>query len=48
MFAGNIEENWIVRQSLQWNPQGKRPRGGPRVSWQRTVMEEMKVAGINW
>ena len=39
----------IVRQCLQWKYQGKRrPRGRPRVSWQRTVVEEMKAAGLNW
>ena len=38
----------IARQYLQWNPQAKRPRGRPRVSWQRTVVEEIKAVGFNW
>ena len=42
------QEPMEMQVSLQWNPQGKRPRGKPRVSWQRTVVEMMKAAGLNW
>lgn len=45
---GRSWESKVVRKCLQRNPQGKRPRGRPRVSWQETAMEEMKAAGLNW
>jgi hypothetical protein len=32
----------IATQALEWNPQGKRGRGRPRNTWQRTVLEEAK------
>ena len=32
----------IARQALQWNPQGKRSRGRPKKTWQRTVLEDAK------
>ena len=38
----------ITRQSLQWNPQGKRARGRPRNSWRRSTTEEMTKAGYTW
>jgi hypothetical protein len=37
--------NDIARQALEWNPQGKRGRGRPKNTWQRTVLEEAQ--GIN-
>ena len=38
----------ITRQSLQWNPQGKRARGTPRNSRRRSTTEEMTKAGYTW
>ena len=32
----------ISRQHIQWNPQAKRCRGRPRITWPRTVLEETK------
>ena len=40
--------NSITRQSLQWNPQGKRSRGRPRTTWRRNLEEEMKASGHSW
>ena len=38
----------ITRQSLTWNPQGKRKRGRPRNSWRRDLEAEMKKIGHSW
>jgi len=35
----------IARQALEWNPQGKRGRGRPKNTWQRTVLEGAKDLG---
>ena len=40
--------NSINRQSLQWNPQGKRKRGRPRSTWRRDTMAEMERRGFGW
>ena len=40
--------NSITRQSLQWNPQGKRSKGRPRTTWRRNLEEEMKASGHSW
>jgi len=34
--------NFIARQALEWNPQGKEARGRPRNTWRKTVLEEAK------
>jgi hypothetical protein len=31
----------ITRQGLDWNPQGKRTKGRPRVTWKRRVVAEI-------
>ena len=28
--------------ALRWTPQGKRPVGGPKTTWRRTVEGELK------
>ena len=38
----------IARQALEWNPQGKRGRGRPKNTWQRTVLEEAKEVKKTW
>lgn len=35
----------IARQSLDWNPQGTRLRGRPKITWKRSAVEEAKVSG---
>jgi len=38
----------ITRQALQWNPQGKRPRGRPKITWRRNTMAEAERHGYTW
>ena len=38
----------ITRAALTWNPQGKRKRGRPRVSWRRDLTEEHIKFGKTW
>ncbi|XP_054279259.1 uncharacterized protein LOC128997645 [Macrosteles quadrilineatus] len=38
----------VERQALSWNPQGHRRRGRPRMTWRRTIEEEIRDAGKNW
>ena len=38
----------IVRQSLDWNPQGKRRRGRPVLTWRRTLDKELKTISLSW
>ena len=38
----------IIRQALQWNPQGSRGTGKPRETWRRCVERVMKDVGIRW
>ena len=40
--------NNITRQSLKWNPQGKRKRGRPRNTWRRDLDKDMKKMGKIW
>ena len=40
-------EDNVTRQALKWNPQGKRNRGRPRVSWSHTE-QELKATGKSW
>lgn len=38
----------IAKVSFQWNPQGYRSRGRPRVTWRRSVEEEFTRKGLSW
>ncbi|VDI42184.1 Hypothetical predicted protein [Mytilus galloprovincialis] len=38
----------IIRQALQWNPQGTCSRGRPRHTWRRNVAAEMEKEGYKW
>ena len=38
----------ITRQSLKWNPQGKRKRGRPRNTWRRDLESDMALTGLGW
>ena len=38
----------LTRQSLDWNPQGKRKVGRPKQTWRRSVDVEAKAAGMSW
>jgi hypothetical protein len=37
----------ITRQGLDWNPQGKRRKGRPRVNWKRTVLAELQEQNVS-
>ena len=38
----------ITRQSLEWNPQGKRKVGVSKQTWQRSADAEARSAGVTW
>ncbi|KAI8500371.1 hypothetical protein Bbelb_219370 [Branchiostoma belcheri] len=38
----------ITRTALDWNPQGKRHRGRPRLSWRRGVKKDLERANTTW
>nr|KAG5699610.1 hypothetical protein BaRGS_000726 [Batillaria attramentaria] len=38
----------VTRQSLDWNPQGKRKVGRPKQTWRRSTDAEAKAAGTTW
>ncbi len=42
------QKNYITRQALQWDPQGKRGRGRPRNTQRSSVTAEMERAGYRW
>lgn len=39
-----MPRTFITRQALQCNPQEKRPRGRPKITWRRNVLTEMVKA----
>ena len=57
MATNLIARRWrwishVTRQSastsLHWMPEGKRKRGHPKITWQRTVGKEIKEMGKTW
>ena len=38
----------ITRKILEWNPQGKRKPGRPRMTWRRTIAKELEQKGYSW
>lgn len=42
------KEDAIEKEALRWNPQGARKRGRPRMTWRRSVEEEMREDGKSW
>jgi hypothetical protein len=43
------EQNNISCQAfLEWNPQGSRRRGRPRMTWRRSVEKELQEEGKSW
>ena len=38
----------VTRQSLRWNPQGKRKRGRPRSTWERDLEADLRQMGHSW
>ena len=42
------DKEHTTRQSLSWNPQGKRGRGRPKSSWRRDLQADIKRSGLSW
>ena len=42
------DHSCIARHSLDWNPQGKRKRGRPVMTWRRTLAAELKKVRMSW
>lgn len=37
-----------ARMVLDWNPQGSRKRGRPKMTWRRTIQQEIQRTGRTW
>ena len=42
------ENNSIPKKALDWNPQGKRTRGRPRLTWRRIREGDVERSGKSW
>ena len=38
----------ITRQTVHYNPQGKRKRGRPKNNWRRFTQKDLETVGITW
>lgn len=38
----------ISREALEWNPQGSRKRGRPKITWKRSIEKEIREEGKSW
>ena len=43
-----MEPSAYARIALTWTPEGRRKRGRPRSTWRRTMLGELKEAGMVW
>ena len=43
-----MEPSAHARIALTWTPEGRRKRGRPRSTWRRTMLGELKEAGMVW
>jgi hypothetical protein len=41
-------QNNTKRQGLDWNPQGERRKGRPRIIWKRTILTELQEQNVSW
>jgi hypothetical protein len=41
-------QNNITRRGLDWNPQGERRTGRPRITWKRTILTELQEQNVSW
>ena len=41
-------EGAVEKQALDWNPQGARRRGRPRITWKRSIAEEIRGENKTW
>jgi hypothetical protein len=42
------EAGAIEKTPLDWNPQGCRRRGMPKITWRRTIENEIRSTGRSW
>ena len=42
------QQSNIAKQALDWNPQGKRKRGRPTLTWRRTLEAELRSTRMTW
>ena len=43
-----MSQDSIPKVALRWTPPGKRKRGRPKMTWQQSVMAELKEMGLSW
>lgn len=41
-------EDNIARLALDWNPQGSRAKGRPKITWRRSIKKEIEEHGRTW
>ena len=41
-------EGAVEKQALDWNPQGARRRGRPRITWKRSIEDEIRGENKTW
>ena len=41
-------ERNIARHAMDWNPQGTRKRGRPRITWRRSIQKDLKEINMTW
>ena len=50
-WIGHVQRkdaNSITKVTIHWTPEGRRKRGGPKTTWQKTVEAEMKKMNNGW
>lgn len=43
-----MNEPALPKTALHWTADGKRMRGCPKETWQKTVEKQMKDSGLSW
>jgi hypothetical protein len=38
----------ITSQDRDWNPQGDRRKGRPRITWKRTILTKLQEQNVSW
>jgi len=41
-------ERNIARHAMDWNPQGTRKRGRPRITWRSSIQKDLKEINMTW
>ena len=37
-----------IKQGLDYNPQGKRRQGRPKINWRRSTLQDLEKVGVTW